>query len=66
MAETEETKPATCTFLFKKSSKKFSARKRKASDSDKDRSSDEEKNAVVKREKKPSSHNPMIQRVSLV
>uniref|UniRef100_A0A8B9L4K6 Ring finger protein 113A n=1 Tax=Astyanax mexicanus TaxID=7994 RepID=A0A8B9L4K6_ASTMX len=63
MAESEETK-ATCTFLFKKSSKKFSARKRKASDSDKDRSSDEEKNAVVRREKKPVSANPMFQRVS--
>uniref|UniRef100_A0A3B4CMF1 Ring finger protein 113A n=1 Tax=Pygocentrus nattereri TaxID=42514 RepID=A0A3B4CMF1_PYGNA len=34
MAESEETK-ATCTFLFKKSNKKFSGRKRKASDSDK-------------------------------
>uniref|UniRef100_A0A6Q2YCX2 RING finger protein 113A n=1 Tax=Esox lucius TaxID=8010 RepID=A0A6Q2YCX2_ESOLU len=34
MAESEEPK-ATCTFLFKKSNKKFNARKRKASDSDK-------------------------------
>ncbi|KAK3520234.1 hypothetical protein QTP70_019705 [Hemibagrus guttatus] len=66
MADAEETKPVTCTFLFKKSNKKFSARKRKASDSDKDRSSDEEENAVVKREKKPSSHNPMIQRTKKV
>ena len=34
MAESEEPK-STCTFLFKKSTKKFSARKRKASDSEK-------------------------------
>lgn len=34
MAESEESKPS-CTFLFKKAGKKFAARKRKASDSDK-------------------------------
>ncbi|XP_036446412.1 E3 ubiquitin-protein ligase RNF113A [Colossoma macropomum] len=65
MAESEEPK-ATCTFLFKKSNKKFCGRKRKASDSDKDRSSDEEKNAVVRKEKKPSAANPMIQRTRKV
>lgn len=35
MAESEEPKAGSCTFLFKKSTKKFSGRKRKASDSDK-------------------------------
>uniref|UniRef100_A0A8C2ZQK1 Ring finger protein 113A n=1 Tax=Cyclopterus lumpus TaxID=8103 RepID=A0A8C2ZQK1_CYCLU len=34
MAESEETKAGPCTFLFKKSTRKFSGRKRKASDSD--------------------------------
>uniref|UniRef100_A0A6Q2YQZ5 Ring finger protein 113A n=1 Tax=Esox lucius TaxID=8010 RepID=A0A6Q2YQZ5_ESOLU len=61
MAESEEPK-ATCTFLFKKSNKKFNARKRKASDSDKDGNSDEDKNAVVRRDRKTGSVNPMIQR----
>ncbi|XP_062389089.1 E3 ubiquitin-protein ligase RNF113A [Sardina pilchardus] len=60
MAESGDSKP-TCTFLFKKSNKKFSARKRKASDSDKDGSSaDEEKSTVVRRMKKTMG-NPMIQ-----
>lgn len=36
MAESEEPKAGPCTFLFKKSTRKFSGRKRKASDSDKD------------------------------
>lgn len=35
MADSEEPKAGPCTFLFKKSTKKFSGRKRKASDSDK-------------------------------
>ncbi|XP_063079405.1 E3 ubiquitin-protein ligase RNF113A isoform X1 [Engraulis encrasicolus] len=61
MAESEDTKPV-CTFLFKKSTKKFSARKRKASGSDKDGSSDEEKSTVVRREKKTRIVNPMIQK----
>ncbi|KTG33677.1 hypothetical protein cypCar_00001507 [Cyprinus carpio] len=51
----------TCKFLFKKSNKKFSTRKRNASDSDKDRSSGEEGSAVV-RKKKAAVTNPMIQR----
>uniref|UniRef100_A0A671QSL9 RING finger protein 113A-like n=1 Tax=Sinocyclocheilus anshuiensis TaxID=1608454 RepID=A0A671QSL9_9TELE len=61
MAESEEPK-TTCKFLFKKSNKKFSARKRNASDSDKDRSSGEEGSAVVKK-KKAAVTNPMIQKV---
>uniref|UniRef100_A0A673GAV7 RING finger protein 113A-like n=1 Tax=Sinocyclocheilus rhinocerous TaxID=307959 RepID=A0A673GAV7_9TELE len=64
MAESEEPK-TTCKFLFKKSNKKFSARKRNASDSDKDRSSGEEGSAVVKK-KKAAVTNPMIQKVSVV
>lgn len=35
MAESEDPEASSCTFLFKKSTKKFSGRKRKASDSDK-------------------------------
>lgn len=35
MADSEEPKPGPCTFLFKKSTKKFAGRKRRASDSDK-------------------------------
>lgn len=35
MADSEEPKAQSCTFLFKKSAKKFCGRKRKASDSDK-------------------------------
>ncbi|XP_038836963.1 E3 ubiquitin-protein ligase RNF113A-like isoform X2 [Salvelinus namaycush] len=65
MAESGEPK-ATCTFLFKKSTKKCNARKRKASDSDKDGNSDEDKNAVVRKEKKTGSANPMIQRTKKV
>ncbi|KAL2101241.1 hypothetical protein ACEWY4_003002 [Coilia grayii] len=61
MAESGDSKPV-CTFLFKKSNKKFSARKRKASGSDKDGSSDEEKSTVVRREKKSNVGNPMIQK----
>lgn len=64
MAESEEPK-TICKFLFKKSNKKFSARKRNASDSDKDRSSGEEGSAVV-RKKKASITNPMIQKTKKV
>ncbi|KAG5280057.1 hypothetical protein AALO_G00084440 [Alosa alosa] len=64
MAESGDSKP-TCTFLFKKSNKKFSARKRKASGSDKDGSSDEEKSTVVRRLKKTTG-NPMIQKTKKV
>lgn len=35
MAESEKPQEGSCTFLFKKSNRKFSGRKRKASDSDK-------------------------------
>uniref|UniRef100_A0A8C6TZR4 Ring finger protein 113A n=1 Tax=Neogobius melanostomus TaxID=47308 RepID=A0A8C6TZR4_9GOBI len=66
MAESEEPKAAgsgSCTFLFKKSTKKFSGRKRKASDSEKeDGSSDEEESAVIRRNKKEGKANPMVQR----
>uniref|UniRef100_A0A4W5Q6G3 Ring finger protein 113A n=1 Tax=Hucho hucho TaxID=62062 RepID=A0A4W5Q6G3_9TELE len=65
MTESGEPK-ATCTFLFKKSTKKCNARKRKASDSDKDGNSDEDKNAVVRKERKTGSANPMIQRTKKV
>lgn len=34
MADAEQPKTGPCTFLFKKSTKKFCGRKRKASDSD--------------------------------
>lgn len=37
MAEPEPTEAGPCTFLFKKSTKKFAGRKRKASDSNKGR-----------------------------
>ncbi|XP_024289550.2 E3 ubiquitin-protein ligase RNF113A [Oncorhynchus tshawytscha] len=57
---------STCTFLFKKSTKRCNARKRKASDSDTDGNSDEDKNAVVRKEKKTGSANPMIQRTKKV
>uniref|UniRef100_A0A8C7ITR2 Ring finger protein 113A n=1 Tax=Oncorhynchus kisutch TaxID=8019 RepID=A0A8C7ITR2_ONCKI len=65
MAESGEPK-ATCTFQFKKSTKRCNARKRKASDSDTDGNSDEDKNAVVRKEKKTGSANPMIQRTKKV
>ncbi|TRY98965.1 hypothetical protein DNTS_001233 [Danionella cerebrum] len=64
MAESEDPRP-TCTFLFKKSNKKFSARKRNASDSDKDRNSEDESSAVV-RKKKADAVNPMIQKTKKV
>lgn len=35
MADSEEPKKGSCTFLFKKCTKKFAGRKRRASDSDK-------------------------------
>lgn len=35
MAESEKPREGSCTFLFKKSNRKFSGRKRKASDSEK-------------------------------
>uniref|UniRef100_W5N1K5 Ring finger protein 113A n=1 Tax=Lepisosteus oculatus TaxID=7918 RepID=W5N1K5_LEPOC len=60
MAESEESK-ATCTFFFKKTNKKVSVRKRKASDSEKGSSSDEGGHAVIRREKKATIANPMIQ-----
>ncbi|KAJ8253802.1 hypothetical protein COCON_G00204140 [Conger conger] len=60
MADSDEPK-ATCTFLFKKSSKKFAARKRKASDSEKSGNSDEDK-TVIRRQKKTNVPNPMIQK----
>ncbi|XP_068435467.1 E3 ubiquitin-protein ligase RNF113A [Clinocottus analis] len=62
MAESEETKAGPCTFLFKKSTRKFSGRKRKASDSDKDGNSDEDQSSVVRKGKKGGRVNPMIQR----
>uniref|UniRef100_A0A3Q3J3R4 RING-type domain-containing protein n=1 Tax=Monopterus albus TaxID=43700 RepID=A0A3Q3J3R4_MONAL len=66
MAESEGPKAGSCTFLFKKSTKKFSGRKRKASDSDKDGSNDEDQSTVVRREKKDTGVNPMIQRTKKV
>ncbi|KAK1158963.1 E3 ubiquitin-protein ligase RNF113A-like [Acipenser oxyrinchus oxyrinchus] len=63
MAENKEPK-STCTFLFKKTNKKFTARKRKASDSD--TGDDEEKNAVKRKERKAGPANPMIQRTKKV
>nr|AAR97525.1 zinc finger protein 183 [Danio rerio] len=65
MAESEEPKKPTCTFIFKKSNKKFSARKRNASDSDKEKSSGDEGSAVV-RKKKSAAVNPMIQKTKKV
>ncbi|KAG8006755.1 hypothetical protein GBF38_022759 [Nibea albiflora] len=52
MADSEEPKAGPCTFLFKKSTRKFSGRKRKGSDSDKDGNSDEDQSSVVRRGKK--------------
>ncbi|KAF6720936.1 RING finger protein 113A [Oryzias melastigma] len=66
MAESEEPKAQSCTFLFKKSAKKFSGRKRKASDSDKDANSEEEQSVVVRRDKKEGRVNPMIQKTKKV
>ncbi|XP_028843552.1 E3 ubiquitin-protein ligase RNF113A [Denticeps clupeoides] len=65
MSGSDENKP-TCTFLFKKSTKKFSARKRKASGGEKDGSSEEEASTVVRRQKKSSISNPMIQKTRKV
>uniref|UniRef100_A0A4W6CL37 Ring finger protein 113A n=1 Tax=Lates calcarifer TaxID=8187 RepID=A0A4W6CL37_LATCA len=67
MAESEEPRAGSCTFLFKKSTKKFSGRKRKASDSDKGNNySDEDQSAVVRKDKKDTRVNPMIQRTKKV
>uniref|UniRef100_A0A8C4GR14 Ring finger protein 113A n=1 Tax=Dicentrarchus labrax TaxID=13489 RepID=A0A8C4GR14_DICLA len=65
MADSEEPKAGPCTFLFKKSTKKFSGRKRKASDSDKDGNSDEDQSSVVRKGKKDTRVNPMIQRSAI-
>ncbi|TMS14873.1 RING finger protein 113A [Larimichthys crocea] len=62
MADSEEPKAGPCTFLFKKSTRKFSGRKRKGSDSDKDGNSDEDQSSVVRRGKKDTRVNPMIQK----
>ncbi|XP_037111944.1 E3 ubiquitin-protein ligase RNF113A [Syngnathus acus] len=62
MAEANTPKEGSCTFLFKKSTKKFSGRKRKASDSDKDRSSDDELSSVVRKDRNETRENPMIQK----
>uniref|UniRef100_A0AAX7V098 Ring finger protein 113A n=1 Tax=Astatotilapia calliptera TaxID=8154 RepID=A0AAX7V098_ASTCA len=62
MAESEKPREGSCTFLFKKSNRKFSGRKRKASDSEKDENSDEDQTLVVRKEKKETRVNPMIQR----
>ncbi|XP_049601203.1 E3 ubiquitin-protein ligase RNF113A [Syngnathus scovelli] len=62
MAEANASKEGSCTFLFKKSTKKFSGRKRKASDSDKDRSSDEELSSVVRKDRNKTRENPMVQK----
>uniref|UniRef100_H3DBU2 Ring finger protein 113A n=1 Tax=Tetraodon nigroviridis TaxID=99883 RepID=H3DBU2_TETNG len=66
MADSEATKETSCSFLFKKSTKKFAGRKRKASDSDKDGSSDENQTSVVRRENKDTRVNPMIQKTKKV
>uniref|UniRef100_A0AAQ4S9N2 Ring finger protein 113A n=1 Tax=Gasterosteus aculeatus aculeatus TaxID=481459 RepID=A0AAQ4S9N2_GASAC len=66
MAESEEPKAGPCTFLFKKSTKKFSGRKRKASDSDKDGNSDEDQSSVIRKGKRDTRVNPMIQRTKKV
>ncbi|XP_030077609.1 E3 ubiquitin-protein ligase RNF113A-like isoform X2 [Microcaecilia unicolor] len=56
-----EEKPV-CTFFFKKSTKKFTGRKRKAQEGDENGSSSEgEANTVVRKERKRAVHNPMIQ-----
>uniref|UniRef100_A0A8D3DXC6 Ring finger protein 113A n=1 Tax=Scophthalmus maximus TaxID=52904 RepID=A0A8D3DXC6_SCOMX len=62
MAEPEEPRAGSCAFLFKKSTKKFCGRKRKASDSDKDGDSDEDQSSVVRRERKDKKVNPMVQK----
>ncbi|KAG2460498.1 R113A protein, partial [Polypterus senegalus] len=61
MADENERPKATCTFLFKKSAKKFNARKRKTGDSDSGSHSEEESNVVVRKKKSSSVFNPMIQ-----
>lgn len=58
--------PKACSFVFKKSTKKFAGRKRRASNSDKDGSSDEDKNNVVRRDRKDIKVNPMVQRTKKV
>ncbi|XP_028311685.1 E3 ubiquitin-protein ligase RNF113A [Gouania willdenowi] len=62
MADSEQPKTETCTFLFKKATKKCSVRKRKASDSEQDDNSDEDQSSVVRREKKNIRVNPMVQK----
>ncbi|XP_043911136.1 E3 ubiquitin-protein ligase RNF113A [Protopterus annectens] len=64
MADNSDTKP-TCTFLFKKSNKKFAARKRRASGSD-EGSSGAENSTVVRRQKRISILNPMIQKTKKI
>ncbi|XP_005994672.1 E3 ubiquitin-protein ligase RNF113A isoform X1 [Latimeria chalumnae] len=65
MADGDDSKP-TCTFLFKKSNKKFAGRKRKAGNSDKESSSDDDGNIVIRKEKKQNFSNPMIQKTKKV
>ncbi|XP_003965008.1 E3 ubiquitin-protein ligase RNF113A [Takifugu rubripes] len=66
MADSKASDENSCAFLFKKSTKKFAGRKRKASDSDKDGSSDENPTSVVRRENKGAKVNPMIQKTKKV
>ncbi|GCC21141.1 hypothetical protein chiPu_0019608 [Chiloscyllium punctatum] len=58
-----EAEAPVCTFLFKKSSRKFKGRKRRASGSEKDSSGDDDGNTAVRREKRTTVSNPMIQKV---
>ncbi|XP_053707114.1 E3 ubiquitin-protein ligase RNF113A [Synchiropus splendidus] len=63
MAESEEPTAPSCTFLFKKTTRKFAGRKRKVSESDKDGSSgSDDQSSVVRKEKRDTRVNPMIQK----
>ncbi|XP_072418013.1 E3 ubiquitin-protein ligase RNF113A [Chiloscyllium punctatum] len=59
-----EAEAPVCTFLFKKSSRKFKGRKRRASGSEKDSSGDDDGNTAVRREKRTTVSNPMIQKTA--
>ncbi|XP_059811790.1 E3 ubiquitin-protein ligase RNF113A isoform X1 [Hypanus sabinus] len=53
-----------CGFVFKKSGKRFAGRKRRVSGGEKDSSGDDDGNTVVRREKRKTMPNPMIQKTA--
>ncbi|CAJ0924876.1 unnamed protein product [Ranitomeya imitator] len=58
---TEGSKPPVCSFVFKKTARKFAGRKRRDEDKESSEEQDEEEASVFKR-KKRETLNPMVQK----